>query len=83
MNDDLELARTTGAAANTEAERRTSFRDKIERLFAEYTASLRHILGSRELTEQRYHEATDSRLRRRKSPKDGGIEGSGRTAAKR
>ena len=79
MNDDREFTRIAAAASSTEGERRTSFREEIERLFAEYAASLRNILGFREVTAQREQESTGSRSSRWKSPTEKQTEGSRRT----
>ncbi len=71
MNDDLEVASVAAAASSTEGEPQTSFRKEIERLFAEYTASLRKVLGSPEITEQPEKDS----IRSRKSPKEKHTEG--------
>ena len=70
MTDDLKSARVEAAASSTDGQRTASFREEIERLFAEYTASLRNVLGSRDVTEPREQESIRSRSQRLKSPRE-------------
>ena len=76
MNDDLKFAPVEIAASDTEGTRPASFREDIERLFAEYTESLRYVLSPRKVTEPREQESTHSRARRLKSPREQPREGS-------